>query len=258
MNLKKQTKQNCQAALHTAHCSRMGSSALSNKMHRTICLILLTLTASCNHTVEIISDPPGATVNKQTNDNSKGVLLGQTPLKYVRKSDERGLVLDISAKGYLSKQVVTSHLSGQEKINVKLKKTDRDFLKQEFKKELENEITSTVNRNVEIVVRLQKAVVERDNAEVSRIQKESGENLKDNEIFNSLMYNYHVLRGDYSEAQKFDRRSQNEGKESDSTENPDSADKSPAAKKGRRNAKPPRAAKTPPNQKAASTSEASP
>lgn len=162
-------------------------------------LLLLTITISCVHKVNIVSSPSKADVYLTDIDKKKEVLIGTTPLKFNIPTSVKTVTLNIRKEGYLSKQLVFPLQNSENvKASVTMETVDEKWINQRMKGHISNMINAKFKKYLE----LQSAVLSKNTAKVIKLRKEMDEDFKDISLYHSLLGNYYYLIGDKVKARK--------------------------------------------------------
>ena len=161
--------------------------------------VILSLAAfsACSHVVIVKSEPSGARV-RIVNENGKlGPSLGVTPLDLNSLPSSDAVVLEIDKEAHLPKQIVVPKVTGSRlTINAKLQPLSKEYLAERSRLDF----AASLNANLFEIFKLQSLILEKNSAEVLKMEASMREQWEGISLYQSLLGNFYYLTGDYKMA----------------------------------------------------------
>ena len=159
-------------------------------------LIVASLSA-CSHLVVVKSEPSGARVRIVNENGKPGPSLGVTPLDLNSLPNSDAVVLEIDKEAHLPKQIVVPKATGSRlTISTKLQPLSKEYLAERSRVDF----AASLNANLFEIFKLQSLVLEKNSAEVMKMEITMREQWEGISLFHSLLGNFYYLTGDYKKA----------------------------------------------------------
>lgn len=166
-------------------------------------LAVLSACSGCAHTLKLRSEPPGASVRAELPNGRPGAQLGKTPLDLPLPKDGKSFAVVLSLDEYETKSIFIPVTDASEiEMSTTLKKIDEKYFSEKFQSSRANALS---NQFAELL-KLQNAIIERKFALVDQFEKAMKERFESVSIWNSLMGNSYLLRGNKEAAKKYYQR----------------------------------------------------
>jgi hypothetical protein len=161
------------------------------KLKRT-CIAAFVAAQSCQHSVEIVSEPSGSSVFDYQL-GKRGALLGLTPLVLSNRFQNGMVALEVSKDGFEPKFIFAGENSGARlKLNATLKKVDSEFFLNKFAKDL----GGVLNAKFSKLIDLQNEINQKNHTKVLELEKKMTPEFETVSLFFSMIGNYYYLAGD--------------------------------------------------------------
>ncbi len=159
-------------------------------------LIVASLSA-CSHLVVVKSEPSGARVRIVNENGKPGPSLGVTPLDLNSLPNSDAVVLEIDKEAHLPKQIVVPKATGSRlTISTKLQPLSKEYLAERSRVDF----AASLNANLFEIFKLQSLVIEKNSAEVMKMEITMRDQWEGISLFHSLLGNFYYLTGDYKKA----------------------------------------------------------
>ena len=158
-----------------------------------------TLLCACSHTIAVRSEPAGAGVFLVDATGKSGALLGNTPVSFQAERMGAYRAVEVRKDGFESKQlVVPLGDASQIELGVRLNEVNTAWIVEKIRKEE----PLILSRMILEMLRLQGAILSRDDAEVRRLESQMTAEFDVISAWHSMLGNYYYLKGQKAEAQK--------------------------------------------------------
>ena len=175
----------------------------SKNMKFSLAFIAIGTCSACAHTLKLRSEPPGASVRAELPNGRPGAQLGKTPLDLPLPKDGKSFAVIITLDEYETKAIFIPVTDATEiEMSTTLKKIDEKYFSEKFQSSRANALS---NQFAELL-KLQNAIIERKFALVDQFEKAMKERFESVSIWNSLMGNSYLLRGNKEAAKKYYQR----------------------------------------------------
>lgn len=175
----------------------------SKNMKFRLTLAVLCASSACAHTLKLRSEPPGASVRAELPNGRPGAQLGKTPLDLPLPKEGKSFAVVLSLDEYETKSIFIPVTDATEiEMSTTLKKIDEKWFAEKFQSSRANALS---NQFAELL-KLQNAIIERKFALVDQFEKAMKERFEPVSIWNSLMGNSYLLRGNKDAAKKYYQR----------------------------------------------------
>lgn len=161
-----------------------------------VILFVATISA-CSHVVVVKSEPSGARVRIVNENGKPGPSLGVTPLDLNSLPNSDAVVLEIDKEAHLPKQIVVPKVTGSRlTVNAKLQPLSKEYLAERSRVDF----SASLNANLFEIFKLQSLVLEKNSAEVLKMEVTMRDQWEGISLFHSLLGNFYYLTGDYKTA----------------------------------------------------------
>lgn len=181
----------------------MGVERMSSNRIALPILFIWALTFACAHTLKLRSEPAGASVRTELPNGKAGAQLGKTPVDLALPKGGKSFAVIVSLDEYETRSVFVPVTDASEiEINMALKKIDEQWFAEKFQSSRSNALSAQFSE----LLKLQNAILERDFAQVDTLERNMKSRFETVSIWNSLMGNSYLLRGEKKLAKKYYRR----------------------------------------------------
>jgi hypothetical protein len=152
---------------------------------------------SCAHRVLVKSEPAGASVRLLGENGKAGASLGTTPLDLKNLPGNDVALVELEKDGHLPKVIVIPKVQNATiTASVRLQPLTREYLAEKNRRDF----AASMNSNFAQMLKLQSLVLERNKAEVEKLEGQMKTEFTDVSLFHSLMGNHHFLQANFKEA----------------------------------------------------------